>query len=251
MKIQNTCKYLTLGGIFSFCFIGLTLLPSVATAAVQIPQPQLATVGGFNPMLVGALGLGVIGLGLRKPADDEGGEGGGGGTEALDPQKALEQIEDKTLTLGQRLGIAAKALRGIDPTNQLAAVKQSLKDTQDKLSAKETELGSLQAKLAAATKELEARQADVTALESSNASLEKEKAALVAKEQDLEKRADAKAKDKVAGLGFAGNKLPDSDESLTAETPQTREQLEAAIEKAPNLTERRKLLQAHRKLQEK
>ncbi len=229
-----------------FCLVILAFMcaPVAVMAAPGTVGLPLANAGGWNPMLMGSIGLGVIAYGLRSKAGEEGEDNGGG--EPLDPKAALAKVEDNSLTMGQRLKIAASALRGIDPTGQLGAVNQKLTDVQATLSAKETELAQVQATLAGVQKELSARQADIAGLEASVVKLEAEKKDLLAKEQNLENRAEAKAKEKVASLGFDGSKLPGSQQASDKEVPQTRAELEAAMEKATNMKERQELLKAYR-----
>lgn len=181
----------------------------------------MANVNGFNMALVGAVGLGAVAYGLRNKATEEG-EGGGGGTETPNAADALAKIEDKTLPMGQRLQVAAAALRGVDPTGQLATIKQSLTNAQAALSAKETELDGVQAKVKNLEGQLAAREADVQSLEESNAKLEKENKGLQAKDQDLETRASAKAKEQVAALGFPAGQLPAASSEIQAGSSATR-----------------------------
>lgn len=175
-----------------------------AMAAAVTPAPTLATVGGFNPILV-AGGIGLAGLGLMNAAKDDGSENGGGEPSAedkpLDPAAAIKAIEDKTLPMSQRLGVALNALKGIAPAEQFAKVKTDLEAAQAALKTRDGEL-------AAANKQLEALQADVKQLEEANAKLEKENKDLVAKEQDLNKRASDQAKQIVRGVGIEASKLP-------------------------------------------
>lgn len=144
---------------------------------------------------------------LRAPADDEGSDHGGGAA-APDAATALAAIANPTLTMTQRLSIAAKALQGIDPTNQLAAVQAELATAQQALAAKDAELTTAKAGLETAQQQITALQADVQALETSTAQIAQENTDLKAKEQDLEKRAERKSREAVAALGFPANQLP-------------------------------------------
>jgi vacuolar-type H+-ATPase subunit I/STV1 len=147
---------------------------------------------------------------LRKEASEEG-EGGGGGEKTPTAAEALAAVEDPTMTMSQRLKVAAQALRGIDPTNQLAALQSQLQTAKESLAAKETELAGVQAELGTTKQRVAALEGDVKTLEQSNADLQ-------AKEQDLEKRAAEKAKEQVRSVGIKAAKLPKStdDEKVPA-----------------------------------
>jgi chromosome segregation ATPase len=144
---------------------------------------------------------------LMTPASELAAGGGGGapiGTEKVekvDPAEALKQLEDKTLPMSQRLTVAMNALRGIDPTNQLADVQRTLAEAQASLATRDQEL-------AAAKADLASRDARITALETDVRNLETRNAQLEQAEQDLEKCAEAKSKEKVAALGFPASQLP-------------------------------------------
>lgn len=237
----------------AFCLLILTfmLCPVGVMAASGGPVLPVASVGGWNPMLAGAVGLGVIGLGLRAAADDNGGGGGGGKKdEAPDPKEALAQAEDRTLPMGQRLSVAISALRGVDATGQLAAKQQELTDVTAKLTAKDAELTAAQSEVTRLKSELAARETDVKALEESNASLEKANKDLAAKEQDIDKRAESKSKEKLASLGFPASQLPPPSSELTADVPQTEAQLEAALKECKTQEERSTMLRAFRARQQ-
>lgn len=193
--------------------LGLMFAPVGIMAATSAPTTPLASVGGFNPMMLGALGLGAVCIGLRAPAS-EGGDGGGDGPKAddkIDLAKAVAQIEDKTLPLSQRLSVAVQALKGIDPTQQLAGIQQKLTDANASITLKDGEITKLKADLATAQQTLAAREKDVTDLEAANAALETEAKDLRAKEQDIDRRAGQKSKERVASLGFPAAKLPGSE----------------------------------------
>jgi chromosome segregation ATPase len=143
---------------------------------------------------------------LLNAAADDGSENGGAAP--VNPAEALAKIEDRTLPMGQRLSVAAAALRGIDPTNQLAAVQEQLTQAQARSTELEGQLTTAQADLATVRAELTAREQDVTDLQTRNVELEQTNADLTAREQDLEARADAKAAEKVASLGFPAARLP-------------------------------------------
>jgi hypothetical protein len=188
-------------------------------------------------------GLPALMLPLRAPADD-GGEGGGGGGGQVDVAEALAKLEDKTLPLSQRLSVAAAALRGIDPTQQLAGTKQKLDEASAEVTRMKGELDTTQ-------KQLAAREQDVKDLEAKLADLEKSNADLSAKEQDIEKRAAAMAKERMASLGFPSGKLPapSADDKGLKDLPQTEAQLEEALAKCNSQKERSALLRNYRAAQ--
>jgi hypothetical protein len=197
--------------VLAFTFAPVALL---AAPAALSGSPVVASMGGFNPMMIcaGAAGLGAIAY-LRDRASDEseGGGGGGGGEKTPTAAEALAAVEDPTMTMSQRLKVAAQALRGVDPTNQLAALQSQLQAAKDSLAAKETELAGVQAELDTTKQRVAALEGDVKTLEQSNADLQ-------AKEQDLEKRAAEKAKEQVRSVGIKAEKLPKStdDEKVPA-----------------------------------
>ena len=191
-----------------FCILILAVMcaPMAMAASITPGMPTLA-VGGFNPLMAaGAVG-GLAGLGLMAAANKEGQENGGGGPganaeeESIDPAAAIAKIEERTLTMSQRLAVAAKALRGIPPAAQFTKV-------QDDLTTANTELTKVRGELESANKRVAALEADVTGLEQSNARLEQDKKDLEAKEQDISKRASEQAKSIARGVGIEANKLP-------------------------------------------
>lgn len=221
--------------------LGLMFAPVGIMAATASPATPLASVGGFNPMMLGAIGLGAACIGLRSPASDEG-DGGGGGPSAddkLDLAQAVAQIEDRTLPISQRLGIAAKVLKGIDPTQQLAGIQQKLTDATAAITLKDAEITKLKADLATAQQTLAAREKDVTELEAANATLE-------TKEQDIDKRAAAKANERVAALGFPASKLPAAQTpEQTVNLPENEAALEEALKACATQKERSALLRSY------
>lgn len=172
---------------------------------------MVASIGGFNPMMIAGLGVGGAVLYLREEAKEHGEGGGGGGEKAPSAAEALAALNDKTMPMSQRLSVAMNALKGIDPTNQLASMQTQLKAAQDALTAKETDLTKAKADLDAANLRIKAMETDVQNFEAANAKLETENKDLRAKEQDIEKRATAKAEERVAALGFPASKLPGAD----------------------------------------
>lgn len=207
-------------GLSVFCLLILAVMcaPVMVCAATVSPGAPipLASVGGFNMAMVGTMGLGVGYLALRNKTTGESEGGGGGQAEAMDPQEALKQVEDKTLPMSQRLSVAVKALSGIDPTKQLADMQAKLTAAESDVKAKDAEIARLTNELATVNQQLKAKETDVEALEQANAKLEGEMKDLKAKEQDLEKRAEAKSKEKVASLGFPASKLPAATDKIEA-----------------------------------
>jgi len=160
---------------------------------------------------------------------------GGGDTPSVDAAAAIAAIEDKTLPMSQRLGVALKALQGIAPAAQFTAVQADLATAQTALVTRTAELATAQASLTAL-------QTDFTALEGEKTTLAKEHATLCAQERDVEKRAAAKSAEHIAALGFPAGKLPASSADLPAEIPANRAELEAAMGKLQTADERRALL---------
>lgn len=140
-------------------------------------------------------------------------EGGGGGA-APDVATALAEIQDTTLPMSQRLGIALKALGGIDPTNQLAKIQADLTDVQGQLAVRDSELAQVRGELETANKRIEALTTDVTEAQAATAAAETRAKELQTKEQDLQKRVDAKVKEELAAKGFPAAKLPAASESM-------------------------------------
>jgi hypothetical protein len=226
--------------------LGLMLLPVGLMAAVTAPATPAASLG-LNPLMLGSLGC-VGAIMLRTPAGDEG-ESGGGGAKAedkLDLATAIAQVEDRTLPMGQRLSIAAKVMKGIDPTQQLSSIQKQFTDAQAAITLKDAEIAKLKADLTTAQQSLAARDTDVTQLEAANAQLEKDKLSLTAKEQDIEKRSASKSKEHLASLGFPAAKLPAADNKEHAEVPATRAALEEQMATLKTANERSELLKKFR-----
>lgn len=228
--------------------LGLMFAPVGIMAATSAPATPLASIGGFNPAMLGALGVGAVCIGLRNQASEHG-DGGGDGPKAdekLDLAAAVAQIEDKTLPISQRLGIAAKVLKGIDPTQQLAGVQQQLTDANAAIALKDAEITKLKSDLATAQQTLGAREKDVTDLEAQVATLEAEAKDLRAKEQDLDKRAAGKAKEQVAALGFPAAKLPGAQTpEQTGSVPANEAELEKEMAACKTQKERSALLRSY------
>jgi chromosome segregation ATPase len=148
--------------------------------------------------------------------------GSGGDGPPMDAAEALAKVEDRTLPIMQRLTIAANALKGIDPTNQLAALQEKLTTAQATIAARDTEITTLKADLATVRGELTARQTDVSNLEARNVELETANRDLLAKEQNLETRATAKSKESVKALGFPAKQLPAANAEHGDEKPEDK-----------------------------
>ena len=180
---------------------------------------------------------------LRSPADDHSPEGGGG-TTAL--ATALATLEDRTLPMSQRLSVAMAAMRGIDPTNQLASLQEQLTTAQTALTDKQAELAQLQSELETATAQIAALTTDVTDAQAATAAAEARAQAAEANEQDIAKRVDARVKEELASKGFPAAKLPSSSDEIQAELPANKAELEEQLGKLKTANERRALLQAFR-----
>lgn len=191
---------------------------------------------------------------LRTPlfnaASDDGSENGGAGAAPVNLAEVIAQVEDRTMPLGQRLSTAAKALRGIDPTNQLAAIQEQLTQSQARTTELEQQLSTAQADLVTVRAELAAREQDVNDLQTRNAELEQANADLTAREQDLEARADAKAAEKVAALGFPANRLPAANGQQATEGEEKIAELREQLAKETDPGKRGKIALEIRKAQE-
>ena len=196
------------------CILILTVMcaPMAMAASITPAGPTLASVGGFNPLMIAGVVGGLGCMGLMSKAGDEGGENGGGGKaadEPLDVEAAMADIEDKTipitkrLGIAQRIGVAFKTLQGQAPAEQFTQVKADLATAQ-------SALATANADLVTARSRISALEADVSSLEQANADLEQANKDLQAKEQDLDKRASAQAKQIARSVGIEANKLPAS-----------------------------------------
>jgi predicted nucleic acid-binding Zn-ribbon protein len=179
---------------------------------------------------------------LRSPADDHSSEGGG----APDVATALATLEDRTLPMSQRLSVAMAAMRGIDPTNQLASIQEQLTTAQTALTDKQAELAQLQSELESANAQIAALTTDVTDAQAATAAAEARAKAAEANEQDIAKRVDARVKEELASKGFPSSKLPSSSDEIQAELPANKAELEEQLGKLKTANERRALLQAFR-----
>lgn len=179
------------------------LVIAATSSAVMVPH------SGYALTTAGVLCI----TGMRfEPAEDpaDPAKASGGGI-----AEALAAIEDKTLPMSQRLGVALKALQGIDPTNQLAKVQADLQTATKSLGERDATIAQLQGQLEAAQKQISALQADVADHEQAAAAAEQRAKAAEAKEQDLEKRAEAKAKEKMNTIGFPAARLPTESTKLS------------------------------------
>lgn len=148
-------------------------------------------------------------LGLMNKADDTV-PNPTSGDAAPTVAEAIAAVGNTTMPITQRLGVALKALQGINIDAQLATVKADLVTAQTALTAAQQEVASLK-------KEKLDLEAKIVEFQTSAAALEKENKDLAAKEQDIEKRAASKTKEQMAGLGFPSNKLPPAQDTLNAD----------------------------------
>jgi hypothetical protein len=217
--------------ILAVLFVPLALMAITADAGA----------GGNGTSSLAMAGLMGAPFMLRDKAGEH--EGGGGGA-APDVATALAEIQDTTLPMSQRLGVAIKALGGIDPTNQLAKIKADLTDVQGQLTARDSELATVRAELETANKRIAALTTDVTEAQTATAAAETRAKELQTKEQDLQKRVDAKVKEELAAKGFPAAKLPNSSEHIGAEVPSSRAELEDKLKECKTQGERSAMLRA-------
>lgn len=196
--LNRRSPWLSLGAVFIIAFM---LLPIAVFALGASPS------AGGELMSLASIGFLGAPMMLRDAADGDAPDAGGG----VSVTEALAKIEDRSLTITERLTIAAKALGGVDPTNQLAKVKDDLATARAEAAQSATSLSESQATITAMQAELDARNADVTTLEARVAELEAANAKLEANEQDLSKRAEALSKEKLGALGVPSNALPITD----------------------------------------
>lgn len=158
---------------------------------------------------------------------DEAGEHatGGGGPVAVDD--AIRAISDTSMTMSQRLSVAMQALKGVDPTNQLATIKADLDKARADLAARDTEVTDLKAAVEKLNTKLAARDEDVKQADEARAAAEKRTQELEAKEQDLEKRALAKSKEKLGAIGIASTDLPAPDAKVGTTEVSAEDQIRA------------------------
>ena len=179
------------------------LVIAATSSAVMVPN------SGYAITTAGVLGF----TGMRFDAADDPadpGKASGGGI-----AEAIAAIEDKTMPVSQRLGVAIKALQGIDPTNQLAKVQADLQTATKSLGERDATIATLQGELEAAQNQITALQTDVADHEKAAAAAEQRAKDAEAKEQDLEKRGDAKAKEKLGTLGFPASRLPGESDKMS------------------------------------
>jgi septal ring factor EnvC (AmiA/AmiB activator) len=181
---------------------------------------------------------------LRTPlfnaAADDGSENGGAAP--VNPAEALAKIEDRTLPMGQRLSVAAAALRGIDPTNQLAAVQERLTQAEATNATLQAQVEQANAERDTARAELSAREQDVTDLQARNAELEQANADLTAREQDITTRADAMVAERIAALGFPAERLPAATNQQQTEGAERIAELREQVDKEKDPKKRGALL---------
>lgn len=196
-----------------FIVLGLCLIPLL---------PALATPHGLGGICAASL-FGMVPLRLMEKADDP------AAPDAVGVGDAIKAIEDKTMTVGQRLDVAYKALKGVDPTGQLAQVKNDLDKATADLKSRDEEISKLKADLEKSQKQVAALEADVKQHDEDRAKAEKESADLRAKEQDLDKRAEAKSKERLKSLGFNSSQLPPQNGEHQSKEEQEKNSPEAKI----------------------
>lgn len=196
-----------------FAVLGLCLIPLLPSLATSHGAGGLAAAGlcGFTSLRFDA---------ATDPANPD----------AVGIPDAIKAIEDKTLPMSQRLTVALKALQGVDPTGQLKDVKTQLDQAKTDLAARDAEITRLQTEAETMKKQITALETDAKTADTARALAEKEAAELRAKEQDLDKRAESKAKEKVAALGFPAPQLPKADEKITGASAD--EEIEALNKRA-------------------
>jgi hypothetical protein len=220
----------------------LVLLAILCAPLLLMAVTADATAGGNGASSLAMAGLMGAPLMLRDKADDHGGNGGGGSVP--DVEATLAQIQDGTLPMSQRLSVAIQAIRGIDPTNQLAKIQTDLTDANAQIAARDTELTTIKADLDAANKRIAALSTDVTDAQAATAAAEARAKAAEAKEQDITKRVDARVKEELAAKGFPAAKLPNSSEHIAAEVPASRAELEDKLKACKTQGERSAMLRA-------
>lgn len=180
------------------------MLVPMALAFGMIPLPDLVTLGAGAPHVTsgGVLCASLGGMMFLRPplmeAEDDVPPGSGGGGKGDGPQA--------TMTIAQRFVAAASLIaKGEKAVADLNATIDQL--TSD-VSARDATITELQGNLTAANERVAALEAEAKATEDALKAIETESEKLKAKEADVEKRADSKAKEKVAALGFPAGKLP-------------------------------------------
>lgn len=219
-----------------FALMAFVLLPLLVAACTT----DVVTGGTATMAAAGLFGAPLV---LRDKADEHG--GGGGGT-VPDPATALAKLEDVTLPMSQRLSVAVQALKGIDPTNQLATIKTQLDEANKTLAARDSEITQLKGDLATASKRITALETDVSEAQAATAAAETRAKAAESKEQDLGKRADAMAKERMRELGFKAADLPPASDNLPSDTPKTEAEMEKRLAECKTQAERSALLRSYK-----
>ncbi|MBL9115522.1 MAG: hypothetical protein JNJ83_11000 [Verrucomicrobiaceae bacterium] len=192
----------TIVGFVSVLILALMCAPVALAASPAAVSPP---VGGSSLLgLAGLFALGTLATTEKKEGD------------VPDVATAIAQIEDKGLPIGQRLSVALAALRGVDPTGQLANVKGEYDRAMADLKTANEEKDKLAAELADLKKQLAAREKDVEAADTARAEAEKKVQTLEAAEKDLDKRAEAKAKERLGAVGFPSSKAPTASDKAGA-----------------------------------
>jgi hypothetical protein len=217
----------------------------IILAILFVPLALMAITADAGAGGTGASSLAMAGLmGAPFMLRDKAGEHEGGGGGAPDVATALEKLADSTMPMSQRLSVAVQALKGVDPTNQLAKIQADLTDVQGQLTARDSELAQVKGELETANKRIEALTTDVTDAQTATAAAETRAKELQSKEQDLQKRVDAKVKEELAAKGFPAAKLPDSSDKMQTELPKSRAELEDKLKECKTQGERSALLRS-------
>jgi hypothetical protein len=215
-----------------FVVLGLCLIPLIGSAVTPTGSGALACAG--LPMLASF---------RMEEADDP------ANPDAIGVGDAIKAIEDKTMPVSQRLGVALKALQGVDPTGQLATIKAELEKAKQGLESKDADFTKIKAELDAAKKQVLALEQDVKDQDAARIEAEKKLAEIEAKEKDLDKRADDKSKEKIRALGFSAKQLPPASDKITAS--QDLEDLRAEFSKETDALKKGQLAAKIRQLEAK
>jgi hypothetical protein len=183
---------------FMFAPAAIMAAPSVSGAT-----PVLGSIGGFNPMLLGALGAGGATLVLRQSADDAGSENGGGDG---DPSAANE--DNPKLSVMQRLTAAMQSKTAL--LAKISGLEAKITEHEQTIATHAQSVADLQAKLDAANAKVSKLEADAAEVEKALNAAESEAKELRAKETDLSKRASQQAKEIAQSVGIRADQLPPS-----------------------------------------
>ena len=204
-------KLVSVVSVLLLLFMCAPLAMAAGPVASSAPTFSTGTLLGLGSVVM----LGTTLAGGTEKTDDP-------TAEKVDVESALATVEDKTLPISQRLGVAVSALRGIDPTGQLANVRGEYDRAMAELRTAQSENEKLTAQVTDLTKQLQAREADVTAADTARAAAEKNLAELQAKDMDLDKRAKALSDERMRERGVPAAQLPSTTHEATEKTPEQR-----------------------------